>query len=113
MRTIMILLFLWSVFFASQTFGAIPVIYSQNNPAMKGYITIDRNVVVLPERLQLGDRIELFRANGTRVMEQYVGTRYLSTNISNMPQGMYSLVIYRANKVIATRVIPIMGMEGR
>ena len=113
MRTIMILLFLWSVFFASQTFGGVPVIYSQSNPAMKGYITVDRNVVVLPERLQLGDRIELFKANGTKVIEQYVGTRYLSANLSNMSQGVYSLVIYRANKVVATRVIPIMGMEGR
>jgi hypothetical protein len=112
MKTKLIVSVIICLFIAGLSSGAIPSRGHENN-AIMGYITVDRNVVVLPERLQFGDRIDIFKANGARVLEQYVGNRYLSTNISNIPEGVYSVVIYRANKVLASKVVPIMGTEGR
>jgi hypothetical protein len=113
MRTKLIVSFIVCLFIAGQALAALPTAHNQDKTAIKGYITVDRNVVVLPERLQFGDRIDLFKANGARVLQQYVGNRYLSTNISNIPEGVYSIVIYRANQILATKVVPIMGTDGR
>ncbi|MBN1307253.1 MAG: hypothetical protein JXA18_05015 [Chitinispirillaceae bacterium] len=81
----------------------------QNNWAMKGYMTVGRSVVVLPERLLAGDRIELFNGSGVKVRGLTVGTGYITMNVSTLPKGVYSLVVYRTGQMITSRKIALVG----
>ncbi len=97
------------LFIAGAISGAVPVNTYNLSSTMKGYVTIGKNVVVLPERLLSGDRIEIFNAQGSKVFEQYVGAGYLAANIPNISTGVYSLTVFRGGKVLSSRKIPFIG----
>jgi hypothetical protein len=73
----------------------------------KGYVAIGGNVIVLPERLQAGDRIEFFSADGKRIMSNNVGQGYLPMDFSMLPSGAYDMVVYRRGDIIAEQTVPI------
>jgi len=80
------------------------------NPTLgNGYITIDRSVVILPQRLKWGDKIALFNIHGRKVLEEYVGGGFLEVDVSKLPGGFYTILVSRNNAVIAAKVIPILG----
>ena len=88
--------------------GAVEAANSmQQKNGINGYITVDRNVVVIPERLQWGDRIDMYDLKGAKVMRQYVGAGYLAADISNIPMGVYFISVYRSGKVIAQKQVSI------
>jgi hypothetical protein len=89
--------------------ASVPMNSFQNQWITKGYITIGRNVVILPERLRLGDRIDFYDLHGVKVFEQYVGTGYLAANVSKILTGVYNLSVRRNGKVIASKEVPIIG----
>jgi hypothetical protein len=101
------------LFMAGQVLSSAPVNSSQNQWITKGYVTIGRNVVVLPERLQTGDRIEIFNINGKKGFEQFVGSGYLAARLSKMPLGIYTVVVQRDKRIITSLTTPLAGMAGR
>jgi hypothetical protein len=91
--------------------ASVPMNSLQNQWITKGYITIGRNVIVLPARLQTGDRIDFYNMNGSKVFEQYVGTGYLAASMSKLPVGIYNLIVFRKGEAIAFQKVPIVGRE--
>ena len=84
---------------------------SGNSFWYNGYVTIGRTVVVLPQRLVAGDRIDFFNIYGQKVFEKKVHSGYLSADVSGIPAGRYSMVVYRNGAVIASRGIVLAGGE--
>jgi hypothetical protein len=93
--------------------ASIPVKAEKGFPALKGYVLIGRNVVVLPEMLRSGDRMDFYSATGEKVLEQYVGQGYMAANISGLPHGTYTLVVSRNGRIVASQLTPLMGMGER
>jgi hypothetical protein len=85
---------------------------SQNQWITKGYITIGRSVVVIPERLQTGDRIDFYNARGVKVFHQYVGSGYLAASVAKLPKGFYNVVVVRNSRIIGSQKIPLVGNTG-
>jgi hypothetical protein len=113
MNTKILVAIILCLLIAGQVIASAPVNSLQNQSVMKGYVVIGRNVVLLPERLQIGDRIDFFNVRGRKVFEQYVGSGYLAANISKVPKGNYTVVVYRNGKRIASQNTPIIGIRGR
>ncbi len=93
--------------------GSVPVKVLNSPSVMKGYMTIGKNVVVLPERLQRGDQIDFYNSRGSKVFEQFVGSGYLAANISKLPQGFYDMVVYRKGTIVTSQKVPLVGNRGR
>ena len=98
---------------AGSAIASVSGINKNNYTAMKGYITIGRNVVVLPERLQSGDRIDFYNAKGSIVFEQYVGAGYLAADVSNLAKGAYTLTVFREDKIVSTQKVPFIGNKAK
>jgi len=86
-----------------------PKTASSTATGINGYVTIDRNIVLLPQRLQSGDKIEIFDIHGRKILEEYVGGGYLEVNVSNLPRGLYTLMILRKKDIVAVRLVPLLG----
>jgi hypothetical protein len=76
----------------------------------KGYVAIGGNVVVIPERLQSGDRIEFFDDYGKSIMSHLVGNGFLRIDFTSILSGVYDMVIYRNKEIIAEEMVPVIGM---
>jgi hypothetical protein len=98
---------------AIQVSASIPAGAEKSGQTPQGYMMMGRNVVVLPEMLHAGDRMDLFNAVGEKVLEAYVGHGYMAANISNLPQGAYTLVISRRGRIITSQMTPFIGMGAR
>jgi hypothetical protein len=109
MNTKIILSIAAGLLIAGTVSGAVGINTVQNQSTMKGYITVGRSVVVLPEMLQQGDRIEFYNTQGELVLRQNVGYGYLSAGISEIPQGVYTMVVFRKNDIIASQMTPFVG----
>lgn len=65
------------------------------SPPLKGYISIGDNIVVLPDRLQKGDRIIVTTVDGSPIFDRTVletSTRHADLKAEN---GTYSLWVIR------------------
>jgi hypothetical protein len=86
---------------------------AKSDPVLNGYVLIGRNVVVLPEMLRSGDRMDFYNSKGDKVLETFVGSGYLAADISRLPQGAYTMVISRKGNIVTSRMTPIIGMAGQ
>ena len=109
MKTVMLTLIAGVVLTA---FAANASLSGSNFPAPgKGYIAIDRTIVLLPSPLQWGDRLVMYNIQGKKVLEEFVGNGYLAANLSKLPTGVYTVTIVRKNSTIAAERVPIMGIR--
>ena len=77
---------------------------------IKGYITIGNSVVVLPAKLQAGDRIVFTSTNGIQVFSQRVGDGFFRIDASKIHSGVYILTLRRNGERIAAVSVPIKTM---
>jgi hypothetical protein len=109
MTTKMFLSIAAGLLIATMVAGATPTKTMQDQSPLKGYITVGRNVVVLPERLQQGDRIEFYNTQGDLVFGQNVGNGYVSAPLAGIPKGVYTMVVFRKNMILVTEETPFLG----
>jgi hypothetical protein len=73
----------------------------------KAYITMGTNTVVLPSRIQPGDRITISKVNGVTLYERKVNVGAFSMNPTNLRSGLYVLNVIRNGAAIASVKVPL------
>ena len=109
MITKMILVIAAGLLVGAPASAFIPAKVVKNDPLVKGYVLMGRNVVVLPEMLVAGDCMDFYNSNGDVVLEEYVGNGYLAADISKLPEGAYNLVVSRNGRIVASQMTPFIG----
>ena len=97
------------VFLVGSNVRAGPVADGANaiQSKFKAYITIGTNTVVLPSRIQPGDRITISKVNGVTLYERKVNEGAFSMNPTNLRSGLYVLNVIRNGASIASVRLPL------
>lgn len=75
---------------------------------LKGYVSLGRNIVVLPEQLRAGDKILISDIQGRTILQENIKEGYISRNITEIPEGVYTLTIIRKNSIVGSVKVPII-----
>jgi hypothetical protein len=95
-------------------FGMSVLVSGQTTPVplgqfpLKGYVSLGRNIVVLPEQLRAGDKILITDIKGRTVLQENLKGGYIARNIAEIPQGVYTLIIIRKNSIVGSVKVPII-----
>jgi hypothetical protein len=97
------------MFLVVSSVKAGPVVAGANafQSKFKAYITIGTNTVVLPSRVQPGDRITVSKINGVTLYERKVNEGAFSMNPTNLRSGLYVLNVIRNGGPIASVRLPL------
>lgn len=84
-----------------------------NQPAGEQYVTVENARAVLSNGLQAGDQVILYNMEGEEILSQCVINYTDSVDLSTIPEGIYTMLVCRSGKVVETKQVPFIGMEGR
>ncbi len=85
-------------------------VVSAQSSTFQGYITLGRNVVALPYRLTLGDRVLITDMMGNRVYEGIVQSGTLNFRYLPIATGLYNVTIVRNNTILQSMTLPVKGL---
>jgi hypothetical protein len=109
----MILAILLSLIIAGQAFGQDTDSAALSSTGEYGYVSVDKNLVAIPGGLQAGDQVAVYNTNGEEIALSCVMNETSFLTISDIPDGVYTIMVCREDKIIDTQQVPIIGTEGR